>query len=90
MLKAVLFHLKISQAKKVKAEWLPKERAAMPREISGKAGKVSPSVKIKPKNHFYFGEITGPGSIQHIWMTPTGNWRYSILGFIGTMRRSLP
>ena len=26
-------------------------------------------------------EITGPGSVQHIWMTPTGNWRYSILRF---------
>src|SRR5688572_11563133 len=26
-------------------------------------------------------EITGPGAIQHIWMTPTGNWRYSIFRF---------
>jgi hypothetical protein len=26
-------------------------------------------------------EITGPGAIQHIWMTPTGNWRFSILRF---------
>jgi hypothetical protein len=24
-------------------------------------------------------EIDGPGAIQQIWMTPTGNWRYSIL-----------
>jgi hypothetical protein len=24
-------------------------------------------------------EIDGPGAIQHIWMTPTGNWRFSIL-----------
>jgi hypothetical protein len=24
-------------------------------------------------------EITGSGAIQHIWMTPTGNWRLSIL-----------
>jgi hypothetical protein len=23
--------------------------------------------------------IDGPGAIQHIWMTPTGNWRFSIL-----------
>ena len=23
--------------------------------------------------------IEGPGAIQQIWMTPTGNWRYSIL-----------
>jgi hypothetical protein len=45
----------------------------------GQGWKVSPSVKIKPKTTFTLGEITGPGSIQHIWMTPTGNWRYSIL-----------
>ena len=24
-------------------------------------------------------EIDGPGAIQHIWMTPTGNWRFSIV-----------
>lgn len=47
----------------------------------GQGWKVSPSVKIKPKTTFTLGEITGPGSIQHIWMTPTGNWRYSILRF---------
>ncbi len=24
-------------------------------------------------------DIDGPGAIQQIWMTPTGNWRFSIL-----------
>jgi D-arabinan exo alpha-(1,3)/(1,5)-arabinofuranosidase (non-reducing end) len=47
----------------------------------GQGWKVSPSVRIKPKTTFTLAEITGPGSIQHIWMTPTGNWRYSILRF---------
>lgn len=47
----------------------------------GLGWKVSPSVKIKAKSTFTLAEITGPGSIQHIWMTPTGNWRYSILRF---------
>ena len=28
---------------------------------------------------FTLADITGPGAIQHIWMTPTGHWRYSIL-----------
>ena len=28
---------------------------------------------------FTLAEIDGPGAIQHIWMTPTGDWRYSIL-----------
>jgi hypothetical protein len=47
----------------------------------GQGWKVSPSVRIKAKTTFTIAEITGPGAIQHIWMTPTGNWRYSILRF---------
>ncbi|SFP81797.1 glycoside hydrolase family 172 protein [Parafilimonas terrae] len=47
----------------------------------GKGWKVSPSVIIKAHTTFTVAEITGPGAIQHIWMTPTGNWRYSILRF---------
>jgi len=47
----------------------------------GQGWKVSPSVVIKSKTTFTIAEITGPGSINHIWMTPTGNWRYSILRF---------
>ncbi|MFM9911155.1 MAG: glycoside hydrolase family 172 protein [Chitinophagaceae bacterium] len=47
----------------------------------GKGWKVSPSVRIKSKTTFTVAEIEGSGSIQHIWMTPTGTWRYSILRF---------
>jgi hypothetical protein len=47
----------------------------------GQGWKVSPSVRVKPHTTFTLGEIAGPGSIQHIWMTPTGNWRFSILRF---------
>src|SRR4051812_7410936 len=47
----------------------------------GQGWKVSPSVIIKPKTTYTVAEIDGSGSIQHIWMTPTGNWRYSILRF---------
>ncbi|MBS1747020.1 MAG: DUF2961 domain-containing protein [Bacteroidetes bacterium] len=47
----------------------------------GKGWKISPSVIIKSHTTFTVAEITGPGAIQHIWMTPTGNWRYSILRF---------
>jgi len=28
---------------------------------------------------FTLAEIQGPGAIQHIWMTPTGHLRFSIL-----------
>ena len=45
----------------------------------GPGWKISPSVRIGPKQVFTLAEITGPGAIQHIWMTPTGHWRFSIL-----------
>jgi hypothetical protein len=47
----------------------------------GQGWKLSPSVVIKAKTTFTIAEIDSAGSIQHIWMTPTGNWRYSILRF---------
>lgn len=47
----------------------------------GRGWKVSPSVVIKAKSTFTIAEIDSAGCIQHIWMTPTGNWRYSILRF---------
>ena len=47
----------------------------------GQGWKVNPYVHIKPKSTFVLAEIEGPGAIQHIWMTPTGNWRFSILRF---------
>lgn len=47
----------------------------------GQKWKVSPSVRIKAKSTFTIAEIEGPGAIQHIWMTPTGNWRFSVIRF---------
>ncbi len=45
----------------------------------GKGWKVSPSVGIKAGETFTLADISGPGAIQHIWMTPTGHWRFQIL-----------
>lgn len=45
----------------------------------GQGWKVNPYVRIKPGETFTMAEITGEGAIQHIWMTPTGNYRLSIL-----------
>jgi len=45
----------------------------------GQGWKVSPSIDVKAKSTFTLAEIEGPGAIQHIWLTPTGNLRYSIL-----------
>jgi hypothetical protein len=47
----------------------------------GQGWKVNPYVPIEPGKTFTIAEINGSGAIQHIWMTPTGNWRYSILRF---------
>ncbi len=45
----------------------------------GQGWKVNPFVIINSKETFTLAEINESGCIQHIWMTPTGNWRYSIL-----------
>ncbi len=45
----------------------------------GQGWKISPSVVIKKGATFTIAEINGPGSVEHIWMTATGNWRYSII-----------
>ena len=45
----------------------------------GQGWKVNPFVRIKPGETFTLAEIEGPGAIQHIWMIPTGNWRFSII-----------
>ena len=54
---------------------------AGPSRELGQKWKVSPSVVIKKHTVYTIAEIDGPGAVQHIWMTPTGNWRYSILRF---------
>jgi hypothetical protein len=47
----------------------------------GQGWKVNPFIIIKPGETITLAEIEGPGAIQQIWMTPTGNWRFSILRF---------
>ncbi|MHC4673490.1 MAG: glycoside hydrolase family 172 protein [Planctomycetota bacterium] len=45
----------------------------------GQGWKVSPFVRINPKQTFTLADIKGPGAIQQIWMTPSGHWRFFIL-----------
>lgn len=47
----------------------------------GVGWKVNPFVHIDSGETFTMAEIDESGVIQHIWMTPTGNWSYSILRF---------
>ena len=52
--------------------------AAAAQEL-GQGWKVNPFINVGPGETFTLAEIEGPGAIQHIWMTPTGNRRLSIL-----------
>lgn len=45
----------------------------------GKGWKVNPFVKIGAGETMTIAEIKGSGAIQQIWMTPTGNWRTTII-----------
>lgn len=47
----------------------------------GTGWKVNPYIRIQPGETVTLAEIDGSGAIQHIWMTPTGNWRFSIIRF---------
>src|ERR1700761_3129269 len=49
----------------------------------GRGWKVSPSIAIASGQTLTLADIEGPGQIQQIWMTPTGNWRYSVLRIFG-------
>ncbi|WP_455381569.1 glycoside hydrolase family 172 protein, partial [Salinispira pacifica] len=45
----------------------------------GQGWKLSPYVVVGADDTFTLAAIDGPGAIQHIWLTPTGHWRFSIL-----------
>lgn len=47
----------------------------------GVGWKVNPYIHIGAGETFTLAEIDASGVIQHIWMTPTGNWSHSILRF---------
>lgn len=45
----------------------------------GQGWKVNPFIHVPAGEKFEMANIEGPGAIQHIWLTPTGNWRHTIL-----------
>lgn len=45
----------------------------------GDGWKVNPYIIIDPGQEITIAEIEGSGAIQHIWMTPTGLWRFTII-----------
>lgn len=47
----------------------------------GKGWKVNPFIRLDAGKTVEIANISGPGIIQHIWMTPTGKWRDMIIRF---------
>ena len=70
-----------SPAKRARPAWPPKAPARTRRASWARAGRFPPRSASRPRRTFTLAEIKGPGCIQQIWMTPTGNWRRSILRF---------
>lgn len=47
----------------------------------GQGWKVNPYIHVEPGQTFTLGEIEGSGVINHIWMTPVGDYRRMIFRF---------
>ena len=47
----------------------------------GQGWKVNPYIFIEPGEEFTLAEIIGEGAIQHIWMTPSCDYRLTIIKF---------
>ena len=45
----------------------------------GVGWKIAPCVDVGPGETWTMADVEGPGAIQHVWITPTGPWRSSIL-----------
>ena len=78
---------RISPVKKERPVWPDPEDKDKPNQANashaardlGQGWKVNPYIRIQPGETVTLAEINGSGAIQHIWMTPTGNWRFSII-----------
>ena len=55
------------------------EKNFRPARELGRGWKVRPCIHITAKSTTTIMDVEGPGVIQQIWMTPTGNWRFSII-----------
>ena len=52
--------------------------ASCARDI-GQGWKASPSLVVPARSEITLADIEGEGAIRHIWLTPSGNFRHSIL-----------
>ncbi len=88
-----LYHLSDSKSRSISPENFTGEKgkggmatleegtAAKAARKLGQGWKVNPYIHIKPGETFTLGEITGSGVINHIWMTPVGDYRFMIFRF---------
>ena len=88
-----LYRLKDAKSRSISPENLTGEKgkggmATVEEGTAGKAArelgqgwKVNPYIHIEPGTTFTLGEIEGSGIINHIWMTPVGDYRLMILRF---------
>ncbi|HWR17739.1 MAG TPA: glycoside hydrolase family 172 protein [Terriglobales bacterium] len=53
--------------------------ASFGRHLGGQGWKVSPSIIIESGRTATLATIDGSGMVNHIWLTPIGNWRLAIL-----------
>jgi len=53
--------------------------ASKPARDLGQGWKVNPFIRIGSDSTYVLADIKGPGEIQHMWMTPTRDWRLDIL-----------
>jgi Protein of unknown function (DUF2961) len=86
---AELAHLSSARSRSISPENFTGEKAGGGRATEGTGAryardlgqgwKISPSVAVRSGDTFTMADIEGPGVIRHMWLTPTGTWRFSIL-----------
>ncbi|NWG22656.1 MAG: DUF2961 domain-containing protein [Chloroflexi bacterium] len=84
-----LAHLSKARTRSISPENVTGEKGQGGRAIDGTGAscardlgvgwKISPSIRIAPGETRVLADVRGSGAIQHIWMTPTGHWRHTIL-----------
>jgi hypothetical protein len=45
----------------------------------GQGWKMNPYINIPPGTTYTLADINASGELQHMWMTPVGNWRFLVL-----------
>ena len=84
-----LSRLSSAETRSISAENLTGERGRGGMAVDGPAAnsardlgqgwKISPYRVVQPGETLVLADIEGSGAVQHIWLTPSGHWRFSVL-----------